>query len=115
MKTITRIIGTFVLTTVLFSFSSCEKPGATSYNLSGNEQNLPDKLKGLEVYSVCIGGGDYVKVALLNDNVNSITETKTVGKISTTVSTIIIDKQNQKLIEVKEILLENDSMIVCRK
>lgn len=113
MKTITRIIGIIVLSSILFS--SCGKVGDTSYNLSGNEQNLPDKLKGLEVYSVCIGSSEYVKVALLNGNVNSITETKSVGKIRTTFSTIIIDKQNQKLIEVKEILLENDSMIVCRK
>ena len=111
MKTIKRIIGTFVLSIVLFTFYSCENSGNTDMVLSGNEGNLPDELRGLKVYRVSTEGGNYVKVALLNNNINSITYP--VGKLQQ--STIIIDKQNQKLIEVKEILLENDSMIVCRK
>ncbi len=95
-----------------FVFTSCgpEPSGVTSKTLM-DEQYLPDELKGLKIYSVSTGYGNEVKVAVLEDKLNSITYN--VGKIKKT--TVLINKQNGNQIEVSEILVENDSVIVCRK
>ena len=96
--------------TMLFCiFTSCKERGVASKIVNGNEETLPDELKGLKIYTVSVGCGNYVKVAVLNDKINSTTY----GKHQQ--STIIINKQSGNLIEVKEILMENDSLIVCRK
>jgi hypothetical protein len=92
-------------------FTSCDDAGVTSKTLNGDEQNLPDELKGLKIYNVSTGGVGYVKVAVLDGKINSTTYQ--VGKV--TESTVIVNRQNSKLIEVSQILVENDSIIVCRK
>jgi len=92
-------------------FTSCDDAGVTSKKLNGDEQNLPDELRGLKIYNVSTGGGNYVKVAVLDDKINSTTYQ--VGKVSESI--VIVNKQNGKLIEVSQILVENDSVIVCRK
>jgi hypothetical protein len=91
--------------------SSCEQQGVTRVRLNGNENELPGELKGLKVYSVSIGGGSYVKVAVIGDQVNSVTHHE--NKQDKT--TIIVDKRKQRVIEIENILTENDSIIVCRK
>ena len=92
-------------------FVGCENAGTSRQQLSGNESELPEELRGLKIYRVATEGGGSVKVAILNGNVNSTTYQQ--GKVKN--STIIVNKQNGKLIEVKEILIENDSVLVCRK
>ena len=91
--------------------SSCEQEGITRVKLNGNENELPDELKGLKVYSVSLGGGSYVKVAVIGDQVNSVTYHE--NKQDKT--TIIVDKRKQRLIEVENVLMENDSIILCKK
>jgi hypothetical protein len=86
------------------SFISCQEVGNTSNVLTGQEQSLPNELKGLKIYNVSLGKGDYVKVAILDNNVISLTET------DETKSLLILNK-----IKVKEILFENDSIIVYKK
>ena len=91
---------------------SCDDSGVTRKTLSGNEEQLPAELKGLKVYNVSTGGGNWVRVAVLNGEVNSTTYQ--VGKIQET--TIIIgDKAKPRVIQAKEILSETDSIIVIRK
>jgi hypothetical protein len=92
-------------------FTSCEDAGVTSKKLNGDEPNLPDELKGLKIYNVSIGEGNFVKVAVLEERVNSTTYS--VGKYQESI--VIVNKQNDKLIKVSEILVENDSIIICRK
>lgn len=104
-----KIIITFGI--LLTALTSCEDTGVTKEKLTGSEQNLPDELKGLKVYWVSTGGGNGVNVAILDDQINSTTYN--VGK--TKQSTIILNKQTGNFIEVKEVLIENDSVIVCRK
>ena len=72
---------------------------------------LPDELKGLKVYSVSTGAGTYVKVAILDGQINSTTYS--VDKVEE--STIILNKQNGQIIEVSQVIMENDSLVVCRK
>jgi hypothetical protein len=93
--------------------SSCEPQGTTRLKLTGGEDLLPEELKGLKVYSVAVDNGNYVKVALFNNQVNSVTYQT--GKTQTT--TIMLNKQTSpsRVIEVESILTENDSIIVCRK
>ena len=58
------------------------------------------------------GGGNWIRVAVLNGGVNSTTYME--GKIQET--TIIVgDKPKQRVITAKEILSETDSIIVIRK
>lgn len=90
------------------SFISCQEVGDSSNILTGQEQSLPNDLKGLKIYSVSLGKGDYVKVAILDKNVMSLTESNN----RETKSLLIL---NNNKIKVKEILIENDSIIVCRK
>ena len=75
--------------------TSCTDAGVTSKILTGGEeQKLPDELKGLKVYWVSTGDGSGVNVAILNGLINSTTYH--VGK--TNQSTIILNKQNSSLI-----------------
>jgi hypothetical protein len=104
-------INILLLCVLFLGLTSCDDSGVTQQNLSGEEANLPEALKGLKVYRVSTGGLDYVNVAVLNGQVNSTTYR--VGK--STRSTIIINKQNNKVVEVSQILIENDSLIVARK
>lgn len=99
--------------TLLTLFTSCSQPGVTSQSLNGTEDELPQELKGLKVYRVSTGSGNYVKVAILNDNINSLTYQN--GKLTETVIIVNKNVNGSKVIEVKEILMENDSMIVCKK
>ena len=110
MKKSKIIISLYAFASLLF-FASCTESGVTSQSLTGNEDNLPNELKGLKVYWVSTGNGGGVNVAVLNGQVNSTTYQS--GK--TTQSVVIVNKQNGKLIEVSQILVENDSLIVCRK
>lgn len=90
---------------------SCES-GTTEVKLHGTEQKLPDELKGLKVYRVSTGFSE-VMVAILNGQVNSTTYP--VGK--TTQTTIVLNKDhyNERTIEAKAILFENDEMILIKK
>jgi hypothetical protein len=92
--------------------TSCVDKGVTSERLAGNEETLPAELKGLKIYSVSVGGGSYVKVAILNNK--PISTTYQVGKYSE--STVIVDKTGEeKIIHVESIISENDSIIVIKK
>jgi hypothetical protein len=96
----------------LLMLSSCEPAGVTSQRTNGNENSLPEELKGLKVYQVSIGNGDYVQVGLLDGKINSTTYR--VGKHTET--TIIIGCDDQKrVINAKEIISETDSILVIRK
>ena len=97
-----------IITLVIVGLTSCDDPGTTQLRLNGNESNLPDELKGLKIYSVATDGGHYVKVAILNNQINSTT-------CKHTQSLILVNKQDNKLIEVSSVLMENDSLIICRK
>jgi hypothetical protein len=110
MKTLIKVL---ILTAILFAISGCGPDGTTYYDLNGSENALPDELKGLKVYSVKVGALDYVKVAILNGEVNSATYSE--GK--TTETTIIVNggKRNERIIYASQIISENDSIIVLKK
>ena len=100
-----------IITLAIIGLTSCSEPGTTQLRLNGNESNLPDELKGLKVYSVSDGNGSHVKVAILNNQINSTTYK--VGKHAQ--SLLLVNKQDNKVIEVSSVLMENDSLIICRK
>jgi hypothetical protein len=108
---ISTLVAIAVYAMLAIVFTSCEDAGVTSKKLNGDEPNLPDELKGLKIYNVSIGEGNFVKVAVLEERVNSTTYS--VGKYQESI--VIVNKQNDKLIKVSEILVENDSIIICRK
>lgn len=96
---------------LLFLLVSCEDKGITKQWLSGDESNLPQELKGLKVYRVSCGDGEYVRVGILNNQVISTTYTE--GK--TTESVILVNKQTTRAINVESIISENDSIVVIKK
>lgn len=100
-----------IILIVSILLTSCREKGKSYLYLSGKENTLPDELKGLKVYNVSTGTGTYVKVAILDGQVNSTTYS--MGKVEE--STIILNRQNNKIIEVSQVIMENDSLVVCRK
>jgi hypothetical protein len=101
---------TFVCLLALTLFSSCEDKGVTNVSLIGNEDQLPEELKGLKVYSVSLGEGKWITVAKMDNQPTSATYN--VGK--TQASTIFIQKENRE-IEIESIISENDSIMVIKK
>lgn len=96
---------------LLLTLTSCEDKGVTHQRLIGNESNLPEEIKGLKVYSVSCGAGEWVKVGVLNKQ--AISTTYTSGK--STQSVILVNKEVVKTINVESIISENDSIIVIKK
>lgn len=103
-----KLLITLLASTVLVS---CYAPGTTELKLNGDEPNLPEELKGLKVYTVSTNNGGYVRVGILDQK--AVSTTYRSGK--TLQSFILLNKQNGKMIEVKEVLSETDSIIVCKK
>ena len=100
-----------VLVTALFV--QCEAPGVSTQRLGGGEGTLPEVLKGLKVYSVSIGRGEYINVAVINKEINSLTYIE--GKQPKSVIIVKNSGYDQHEIKVKEILLEYNTIIIARK
>lgn len=97
---------------------SCEDSGTALVRLNGNESKLPPELKGLKVYTVYVEGGETVRVALLNNKVNSLTYYQGSDGTNTNNHTVIMIDGNSsetKIIHAKQILSETDSIIVLKK
>ena len=103
-----KILSILVL---LFLLTSCEDKGVTQQWLSGDESTLPQELKGLKVYRVSCGEGEYVRVGILNNQV--ISTTYQVGKRQESV--ILVNKETTRTINVESIISENDSIVVIKK
>ena len=101
----------FIILTSLFLLSSCEDPGVVRQELTENEVNLPEELKGLKVYSVAIKNGNKIKVAFMEGYKSSSTSYRN-GKFDET--TILLESTG-RVIKVKEIISETDSIIVIKK
>jgi len=97
---------------IALTLLSCsrDEPGTTVERIHGAERGLPKELEGLKVYWVATSGGG-VNVAILDGKINSTTHLN--GKQLQ--STILINKQSGRIVEFSQVLLENDSIIVCRK
>lgn len=77
-----------------------------------DQNGMPDELKGLKIYRVPYEGGlSSVKIGVLNNQVVSTTYQQ--GKHTETI--IMVNQPSSKVINVSSILLENDSIIICRK
>jgi len=96
---------------LLLTLTSCEDKGVTRQTLTGDETNLPQELKGLKVYRVSCGEGEYVKVAVLNNQ--AVSTTYQDGKIQQSV--ILVNKETARTINVESIISENDSILVIKK
>jgi hypothetical protein len=96
---------------LLLTLTSCEDKGLTRQTLTGDESTLPAELKGLKVYTVSTGSGNYVKVAVLNNQ--AISTTYKSGKHQQSV--ILVNKETERTINVESIISENDSILVIKK
>jgi hypothetical protein len=101
-----------ILLVVAITLSSCYEAGTSSLNLQGNEQNLPEELKGLKIYTVSTGKMAKVQVGVI-DNAKTTSLTYSEGKHQK--SFILVEKNTGRTIPVGEIISENDSIIVCKK
>lgn len=111
-----KVKNVLLLMLMLLAFS-CKEKGVTSTELSGFETNLPTELKGLKVYRISVGDLEYVRIGVLNGEVNSVGYPA--GKVEGT--TILLHKRDSngamsvRPLFVKEITFENDSVIVILK
>lgn len=101
MKNILLIAAILIGASMLIT--SCVDKGEVTPYLTGNE-NLPEELKGLKVYTVGVSQGVSIFVAVLDGDVNSVTTT---GKHPKT--TIMLNAAKEK------ILYETDSLIILKK
>jgi hypothetical protein len=111
MKT-TKLISAVLLVLIGLTMFSCDDPGVAYSRLNGDEQNLPEELRGLKVYSVSLGEGNFIKVAVLGNQTSS---TYQVGKVQETTVVVNKDHFNERVIVAKEIIMENDSLILIHK
>lgn len=106
---------------LIFSFFACSDPGRVHevFNYETSVTKLPPELSGLKIYNVSLGNGNYVKVAVLNNNMCLQESSYDVAtKMTEYEYTIIVNNSNQtgsKIIEASEILSETDSIIVLKK
>lgn len=99
----------FIILVITVFAMSCT-PGVTNQRLNGNESALPPELKGLKVYTVDLGGLDYIRVAILDNKINSLSYTE-----SKTTQNVIIITPDDHVIKADEIISETDEIIVIRK
>jgi hypothetical protein len=114
MKKILTILILLLPYVIVLTLLSCEDKGLTRQTLTGDESTLPAELKGLKIYTVSTGSGNYVKVAVLNNQ--AISTTYQSGKHSQSV--ILVNKENStsdRTINVESVISENDSIIVIKK
>ena len=101
------LIAFIIFAFILLFITCCEPVGTSNLVITGKEETLPDALMGLKVYKVATEYG-YIYVAV-NDKINSITYQN--GDDTQTM--IILD--DNKVIYAKQIIWENDSIIIIRK
>ena len=108
------MIRLFLLVGVICSSFILCSPAGTIENYQTMDDNLlPAELKGLKVYNVSLGGGNAMRIAVVTNSAGT-TATYSDGKTSSaTLKTA--DSFSPREIPVKEIIMENDSMIVARK
>lgn len=102
-----------LITITLFGCDT--KKGDTNTIFNGTEQNLPEEIKGLKLYWVSTGNGALssgIYVGYL-EGYNTTSLNYQSGKTYTSV--VLVTKNDVKTILVKEILVENDSIIVIKK
>lgn len=96
------------------SLAACKKSGTTIQKLYGTEEALPQELKGLKVYTVHLDeNGNTVMVAILDNDINSVTYRE--GKQDKTAIVINKDSYDERIIIAKEVVMENDSLMVIKK
>jgi hypothetical protein len=93
---------------------SCYEPGHTTQSLQGDEKLLPEELKGLKIYDVATSGGRSLKVGILKNQVVGSQYYNINGKYLEECLLIQKDK-SPKVITVKRVISENDSIIVIQK
>lgn len=105
----------FLLIFTIILFSCDDKKGDTTQVFNGTE-NLPEEIKGFKLYWVKTSDGfaaSGVYIGFL-EGYNTTSLTYQSGKTNTSV--ILVTHKNEiKTILVKEILVENDSIIVIKK
>lgn len=95
--------------------SSCWSKGDTEVKLSGNE-NLPEEIRGLRVYRVNIDNLNRVYVGVLKGH-ETTSLTYPDGKTESTLILVTDKKRNspQRVVFYKELIMENDSILIIRK
>lgn len=86
--------------------AACSNPRETSVENEELQSNLPQELKGLKVYTVYLKDGNYIKIAVLNNNIVATDQQN--GEV-----------RNQNAIinqtDLNKVIFENDSIMIIRK
>lgn len=96
------------MTVLLLGIISCT-PGDTKKIIDGTEAGLPPELRGLRIYTVNTGTLSNIKVGLIDSHLRGIEYVA--NKKS---EYIVIVCPDGRVIEAKEIITENDSVMVIR-
>lgn len=108
MKNFKTMQGILAVTLLSFGLVSCDPAGTSKIRVTGNESELPTELKGLKIYSVSCGGGDHIKVAILNNA--AIGTSYREGKHTENVAIV-----NDSAYSDEHVIFENDTIKIVRK
>lgn len=109
MKNFKTMQGILAVTLLSFGLVSCDPAGTSKIRVTGNESELPPELKGLKIYSVSCGEGDYIKVAVLNNA--AVGTSYSEGKYTESVG--IINANDS--VPSEQVIFENDTIKIVRK
>lgn len=105
-----------ILVVMAIVIASCNTPGQSTQHLTGNEQNLPDELKGLKVYTVATGELNTIQIAVLKGQVIATQESDGEDVQNTAIIRTGNSVNSNTITVLKSaIILENDSIIIVRK
>ncbi len=93
--------------------TSCREAGTTGVTISGTEEDLPEELKGLKIYSVATGYGGTIKVAVFENQV--VGSNYKVGKHRQNCVNIYKESGETVSYPASSIIVENDSILVIKK
>ena len=110
-----KIIMLSIVSAIVLTGCNSGKKGDIESMLNGTEQNLPEHLNGLTVDLVTVSERRApIYVATLPGH-NTISMNYQLGKTSQSVIVAIPDESPQRIIQAREIIMENDSMILIKK
>lgn len=111
-----KLVFALVIATISWSITSCTESKTDVTQMKVKDEDLPNELRGIKFYRVYTeNGASFVlattptQTAVTKYKANGIVDSRTVGILE---SDSLSNKQ--RLIEIKEIISENDSVIVCK-
>lgn len=107
-----KLVFALVIATVSWSITACTESKTDVTQMKVKDEDLPNELRGIKFYRIYTENGASFVLATQQ---SSVTEYGSNGLSRATVAVVRVDTTSStRVIEIKEIISENDSVIVCK-